>query len=515
MTYQYNALPFGLATAPRVFTKLLKPVLAHLRAKGLRLVAYLDDILLIGKDKADAELAYHQAKQLLEDLGFVINREKSQSELSNTMHRVSGIHGQLHLNDIHTANSKGEGSKEQVQASSKPGEADDTLLGTYHRCVNSNPPCDSPGTSTLSRSSSAKDQRASPPPLIRIDDNIGETECGGFELVDQQCGDHQWETNSSGTTRHDNRIRCFQYRMGSLLEQPENRQSLVVPGISATHQCKGVASGISSPPNLCREQGRNSCSPENRQYDGSLLHQSDGWYPFQETNGDHISNLELEPAQENIPVSRTSSRSPECRCGSRITQEAGQLRMEAGSFNISTNHANSGPLPSGSFCLQNISSTSQIYELEAGSGGNCNRCLEPTLDEHERLCLSPVCVDRQMPIQDTEGGSQRNNTHCTSMANSAMVLSPPINVVSETTPPSETATPSDKPQQQQSSADTSVESSHVANIRDSLDHQGISSQATTLILLPGGNPQKRHTLAAGENGNSGVPHLDIALFRRL
>ena len=401
---------------------------------------------------------------------------------SNTMHRISGIHGKLRLNDVHTANSKSEGNKEQVQASSKAGEADDTPLGTYHRCVNINPPCDSPSTSTLSRSSSTKDQRASPPPLIRIDGNVGEAECDGFELVDQQCGDHQWETNSPGTTRDDNRIRCFEYRMGSLLEQPENRRSLVVPGISATYQCKGVASGISSPPNLCREQGRNSCSPENRQYDGSLLHQSDGWYPFQETDGDHISNLELESAQENIPVSRTSSRSPECRCGSRITQEAGQLRMEAGSFNISTNHANSGPLPSGSFCLQNISSTSQIYELEAGSGGNCNRCPEPTLDEHERLCLSPVCVDRQMPIQDTEGGSQGDNTHCTSMANSAMVLSPPINVVSETTPPSETATPSDKPQQQQSSTDTSVESSRVANIRDSLDHQGISSQATTLIL---------------------------------
>ena len=80
VTYQYNALPFGLATAPRVFTKLLKPVLAHLRAMGLRIVAYLDDILLIGRNRTEAESAYHQAKQLLEDLGFVINQEKSQSE---------------------------------------------------------------------------------------------------------------------------------------------------------------------------------------------------------------------------------------------------------------------------------------------------------------------------------------------------------------------------------------------------------------------------------------------------
>ena len=80
ITYHYNALLFGLATAPRVFTKLLKPVLAQLRAKGWRLVTYLDNIQIIGKNRAKAEKAYHQAKQLLEDLGFVINQEKSQPE---------------------------------------------------------------------------------------------------------------------------------------------------------------------------------------------------------------------------------------------------------------------------------------------------------------------------------------------------------------------------------------------------------------------------------------------------
>ena len=49
--YQYNVLPFALATAPWSFTKLMKPALAHLRSKGVRLIAYLDDLLIIGKDK--------------------------------------------------------------------------------------------------------------------------------------------------------------------------------------------------------------------------------------------------------------------------------------------------------------------------------------------------------------------------------------------------------------------------------------------------------------------------------
>ena len=75
--YEYTALPFGLSAAPRVFTKVLKPALAALRAAGIRLVAYLDDFLIIGRTKEDAEAAFRKTKNLLQSLGFVINMEKS------------------------------------------------------------------------------------------------------------------------------------------------------------------------------------------------------------------------------------------------------------------------------------------------------------------------------------------------------------------------------------------------------------------------------------------------------
>ena len=75
--YEYTALPFGLATAPRLFTKLLKPVLANLRTAGVRLIGYLDDFLIIGKTKPEAEGAYMKMKSLLESLGFIVNAEKS------------------------------------------------------------------------------------------------------------------------------------------------------------------------------------------------------------------------------------------------------------------------------------------------------------------------------------------------------------------------------------------------------------------------------------------------------
>ena len=41
--YAYTCFPNGLANCPRYFTKLLKPVYAHLRAQGLLSAAFVDD----------------------------------------------------------------------------------------------------------------------------------------------------------------------------------------------------------------------------------------------------------------------------------------------------------------------------------------------------------------------------------------------------------------------------------------------------------------------------------------
>ena len=40
---EFGCLPFGLAVAPRLFTKVMKPVVALLRRAGIRLIIYLDD----------------------------------------------------------------------------------------------------------------------------------------------------------------------------------------------------------------------------------------------------------------------------------------------------------------------------------------------------------------------------------------------------------------------------------------------------------------------------------------
>ena len=76
-TYEFEVLCFGLGSAPRGFTKILKIPLQALRKLGIRLVAYLDDFLLMAQERAGILQARDTMMFMLESLGFVINMQKS------------------------------------------------------------------------------------------------------------------------------------------------------------------------------------------------------------------------------------------------------------------------------------------------------------------------------------------------------------------------------------------------------------------------------------------------------
>lgn len=75
--FEFTVLPFGLTTAPYVFTKLLKPVLQTLRSSGYLSVVYLDDFFCIGTTYKECLMNVSTTKALLTKLGFIINNEKS------------------------------------------------------------------------------------------------------------------------------------------------------------------------------------------------------------------------------------------------------------------------------------------------------------------------------------------------------------------------------------------------------------------------------------------------------
>ena len=75
--YQYKVLPFGLSTSPRVFTKVLAPVIAHLRIQGVHIHPYLDDLLVRAQSPTDLVRAIELTCQVLGKAGYLINTAKS------------------------------------------------------------------------------------------------------------------------------------------------------------------------------------------------------------------------------------------------------------------------------------------------------------------------------------------------------------------------------------------------------------------------------------------------------
>lgn len=75
--YQFVCLPFGLKSAPFVFTKVLKPVYAWFRQQNIRCSYYIDDSLNMNQGKEVCSKNTGTIIDKLSDLGYVVNKKKS------------------------------------------------------------------------------------------------------------------------------------------------------------------------------------------------------------------------------------------------------------------------------------------------------------------------------------------------------------------------------------------------------------------------------------------------------
>ena len=83
--FVFNSLAFGLSSAPWAFTKLMRPVVALFRRKGIRLVIYLDDILILSNSKENASQDFSTVSETLQKLGFLINWKKTVKDPSQSI----------------------------------------------------------------------------------------------------------------------------------------------------------------------------------------------------------------------------------------------------------------------------------------------------------------------------------------------------------------------------------------------------------------------------------------------
>ena len=75
--HQFTCLPNGLSSAPRIFTKILKPVYAHLRSNGHTCMGHIDHYLLTGQTFHLCQQNVMDTVTLFTKLGFTVHPVKS------------------------------------------------------------------------------------------------------------------------------------------------------------------------------------------------------------------------------------------------------------------------------------------------------------------------------------------------------------------------------------------------------------------------------------------------------
>ena len=94
---KFITLPNGLSSAPRIFTKLMKPVYSTLRTRSHISSGYLDDSFLLGDTPDQCKANINDTFTPFGDLGFNVPREKSITHPTQVIEHVGFVLNSINM----------------------------------------------------------------------------------------------------------------------------------------------------------------------------------------------------------------------------------------------------------------------------------------------------------------------------------------------------------------------------------------------------------------------------------
>ena len=233
-TYQFTALPFGLATAPLEFTKVVKEV--RLMAQAIQIHQYLDDWLVRAQCQETCRLHTQTLLALCRKLGWVVNMEKSEHPSTEaTIHKKSE---NLFCQAVHVSHRAPYCNRKTSMGRSPPHETHSVASEATLACprkfgkgYSNSPP--SPSTS---------------------------------RLVARRGQYSQGSTLAPPSTRSANIYRRLKRRLGRTLRGVHGKRRLVRTRKPSPHQFLGVKSRSTGPQEFRASLQGSDCSDSNGQH---------------------------------------------------------------------------------------------------------------------------------------------------------------------------------------------------------------------------------------------------------
>ena len=487
--YMFTCLPFGLSAAPRVFTKLLKPVVGLLRQVGCRLIIYLDDLLILHQHKDRLQQMVQLISQLFSSLGLMVNHKKSILVPTQILEFLG-----FNINSQSTQISlpqekmrKNPAGLQSIAGSAVSISSTDSPVCGQDNSYPSGPTNSSSALQStaifdeLSCSSqlySGRDSRQ-----VQHHSTAGPREqnrSGMVELTRQEGYINPCCTTSAIS---DHRVRCIQQGLGCCTKGTHpDRWSLDSRGSNTSHQLSGTVSSLSCDQGLWEGLERHSSPTSYGQHNSSLVCQSQGRYNLSSAVQFSNQDVDLVHFSEHHFDSRTPPRPPQCDGRPRIAANQGSLQLDAQSPGVPEDSGEHGVAGDRSVCLSPDKATATLLQLEGGPRGSSHRCIHAGLEPPERFCEPTLVPDQSLPLQGESRGSA-NSASNTSVEYTTLVSSSTGNVGGLPSTADQSIIFGRIASGSGVSLETGSSSTdRLAHPRQSYSSQGLSSEASDLML---------------------------------
>ena len=419
LRFNWRGQIFGLSSAPRMFTKVLRPVMAILRQRGMRSIIFIDNVLLIAQSPQELLDQTREVIQLLQLLGFRINWEKSDSMSGDNLPRLPD---KLKVDDDLPSRGETTGHHRGLQDGPIPRVSVCTYSGQNYRQDDSGSSGNCHSTIALQEVTVCKEQSIPVHSVIRVDHKAGYGSQSRVTMVDQQNRELEWKQYTTTDTGYGNRNRCFPTGLGSVDGQYDNRGAMVTGQEIATYQCTGIERRCLCSESICERIEKHPRKAKNGQYNSNCLPQPHGGNEIPKLSTMCIAIVAMVFAEGYNHLSRTSAGSEEhqSRCGIPNSSLIG--RVDAASNALSVDNAGHGAMSSGFVCYTPQQSIAALHQLEARPLCSGHGCLSDSMAIPECICIPSLLPGGEVPTENQDR-EKLNSSNSASVANSILVPS--------------------------------------------------------------------------------------------
>ncbi len=471
--YQFNCLPFGLSSAPWVFTKTTRPVMAILWQLGLRLIIYIDDILLMA-ETVTAKGSHHGD-------GIPVGKPRIRNQLPqvstepNSGDRIPGVRDQLPHNGA-------EAPRGQDQEDKERGRTTPAIANRFNPCtlqIAWENECSHAGHShgsTVLQKPTVMPPRGPPGVTqLRLNNDTDGTSQRGTGVVERPLHSVADACSPSLTIETDASTTgwgavCEGVRTGGPWNARERQMHINCLELLAAHLA--VQSFAKHRTNLTiLLDGQYVSSDIHQQTRGDGLPRTD--CPSQET-------LAVVHGEEHCPQGSTSARCSKHHSRQRVESHERSDRLDALSNSLQQDQSDTWSFGRRSVCQQTDPPAPSLCELETRPHDNGNRCLHNGLGHDERVRQPSVEPHREGSGSDPPTTS-RACTSGTRVESSSVVPSTAGDVGSHATTTSPEGGPGAANTPRQLPRDNS-DASRVGCLRKQYQSCQVSEEATELLL---------------------------------